>query len=144
MPGERSGGERGLDETLIDALGRYFARYRKELACVYLYGSVARGRARETSDLDLGLLFARPPERRLGGLPSRIEDELEAALRQPVEVVTLNAAPPDLVHRVLRDGILVHEADRSARVRFEVAARNAYFDLQPILREYRRGGTAGP
>jgi len=32
----------------------------------------------------------------------------------------------DLIHRVLRDGILVYEQDRSRRIRFEVQARNAY------------------
>jgi uncharacterized protein len=50
----------------------------------------------------------------------------------------LNEAPADLVHRVLRDGQLIFEADRSARIRFEVRRRNEYFDLLPILTEYRR------
>jgi hypothetical protein len=50
----------------------------------------------------------------------------------------LNTAPPDLVHRVLRDGVLVLERDASARIRFEVRARNEYFDLRPRLDEYRR------
>jgi hypothetical protein len=31
------------------------------------------------------------------------------------------------------------ETQPSARVRFEVAARNAYFDLKPFLDRYRRG-----
>ena len=50
----------------------------------------------------------------------------------------LDTAPPDLIHRVLRDGELVLDRDPSARVRFEVAARNAYFDLKPFLDRYRR------
>jgi hypothetical protein len=44
----------------------------------------------------------------------------------------------DLAHRVLRDGLLLLERDRSARIRFEVRARNEYFDLLPHLRRYRR------
>lgn len=59
-------------------------------------------------------------------------------------MATLNGAPADLVHRVLRDGVLVHEADRSGRIRFEVAKRNEYFDLLPILRRYRRLEGAPP
>jgi hypothetical protein len=43
----------------------------------------------------------------------------------PVQVVVLHAAPTDLVHRVLRDGILVLENDASRRVRFEVAEAEA-------------------
>jgi hypothetical protein len=55
-----------------------------------------------------------------------------------VQVVALNRAPADLVHRVLRDGHIVLDADRAARLRFEVHKRNEYFDLAPIRRLYRR------
>ncbi len=53
-------------------------------------------------------------------------------------LVVLNRAPPDLVHRVLRDGKLVLDRSPSKRIRFEVKARNEFFDLLPILRQYRR------
>ncbi len=46
--------------------------------------------------------------------------DLEERLGQAVDLVVLNRAPVDLIHRVLRDGILVYERDRSARIRFEV------------------------
>jgi uncharacterized protein len=59
-------------------------------------------------------------------------------LRAPVQVVVLNRASPDLVHRVLRDGRLVLDHDRSARIRFEVRSRNEYFDMAPIRALYRR------
>jgi hypothetical protein len=55
-----------------------------------------------------------------------------------VQVVALNRASADLVHRVLRDGRLVLDRDRSARIRFEVRSRNQYFDMAPIRRLYRR------
>jgi len=50
---------------------------------------------------------------------------------------------PDLVHRILRDGILCLDRDRSARIRFEVKARGEYFDLLPYLQRYRAGGRRG-
>jgi hypothetical protein len=44
---------------------------------------------------------------------------------------------------VLRDGLLVLDRDPSVRIRFEVRARNEYFDLLPFLLRYRRlGGRA--
>jgi hypothetical protein len=55
-----------------------------------------------------------------------------------VDLVILNTASADLVHRVLRDGDLVLERDRGRRIRFEVAKRNEYFDLQPVRDAYRR------
>jgi hypothetical protein len=47
------------------------------------------------------------------------------------------------VHRVLRDGVLVCEPNRSARIRFEVRLRNEYFDMEPIRKLYRRSVVQG-
>jgi hypothetical protein len=63
---------------------------------------------------------------------------LEHAIGRPVDLVVLNTASADLVHRVLRDGHVVVDRDRPRRIRFEVARRNEYFDLQPIRDAYRR------
>jgi predicted nucleotidyltransferase len=125
-------------ETLIEALRAFFRGRGDGVVAAYLFGSRARGTARKGSDVDLGVLFAETPPTSLHGPPSRIADALEQALAAEVQVVVLNSAPPDLVHRVLRDGVLVHESDRSARVRFEVARRREYLDLLPVLRRYRR------
>ena len=54
-----------------------------------------------------------------------------------MQVVVLNTAPSHLVHRVLRDGIVVLDRDPSARLGFEVRLRNEYFDLEPMRRMYR-------
>jgi predicted nucleotidyltransferase len=109
-----------------------------EVIAVYLYGSRARGTESDRSDMDLGVLLRRAPRPDLGNPAARIEDELERAVRVPVQAVVLNTASPDLVHRVLRDGILLLDRDRPARIRFEVQARNEYFDLAPVRRLYRR------
>lgn len=128
-----------MDAALIETeLRRFFAEHPGDAAAVYLFGSVARGTAREGSDVDLGVLLEEEPPRTLRGLKLDLEADLESLLNVPVQLVVLNRAPPDLVHRVLRDGKLVLDRDRSKRIRFEVKARNEYFDLQPILRRYRR------
>jgi hypothetical protein len=72
-----------------------------------------------------------------------LADALQAALGHRVDLVVLNHASADLVHRVLRDGILVCERNRSARVRFEVRLRNEYFDMEPIRRRYRQPAVQG-
>lgn len=129
-------------EALKIRLEDYFRRRPGGLVAVYLFGSRARGTQRPGSDVDLGLLFTETPPSTLMGPRSDIEGELEALLGLTVQAVTLNKAPPDLVHRVLRDGVLVLEVDRSARIRFEVARRAEYLDLLPILQRYRRSGEA--
>lgn len=109
-----------------------------DLAAAWLFGSRARGRERAGSDVDLGILLRDDPPPTLEGLRLDLQDDLAGALGRPVDLVVLNRAPADLVHRVLRDGELLIENDPSRRVRFEVARRAEYFDLLPVLRRYRR------
>jgi hypothetical protein len=72
-----------------------------------------------------------------GDLPLDLEADLERLLGVPTQVIVLNHAPVDLVHRVLRDGKLLVDRDPSARIEFEVRARNGFFDLKPVLDQYR-------
>ena len=128
----------GMGTDSIEALLRDFFRDRREFVAVYLFGSQARGQARPDSDVDLGLLYATPPEATLLAQPYELEADLSRRLGRHVSCTVLNTAPPDLVHRVLRDGIIVAETDKSRRIAFEVKLRNEYFDLLPKLREYRK------
>ena len=124
--------------SITSVLQEILQRYAEELACAYLFGSCARGEEKQGSDVDLAILYRETPPATLDGLGLDVADELSSRLKRPVDVVVLNRASPDLVHRILRDGILVLETDRAARVRFEVKKRSEYFDVLPYLREYRR------
>lgn len=126
------------DTTVEERLRAELRRAPDEVLAVYLFGSRARGTARADSDVDLGLLLAYIPEPSLTGLAATLADALDAQLGLEVDVVVLNTAAPDLTHRVFRDGVLLLDRDRGARIRFEVQARNAYLDLAPLRRLYRR------
>ena len=126
---DRNGTLEQIRETLA-ALG-------EDLVCAYLFGSTARGTDRSNSDLDLAVLLAEDPPPTLEGLHIQLADALTEATGRRVDLVVLNRAPVDLIHRVLRDGLLLLDRNRSARIRFEVKARNEYFDLLPYLEQYR-------
>jgi uncharacterized protein len=129
----------GLEQRIRQAL----VVVRSDVVAAYLFGSRARGTAREGSDVDVAVLFRGEPPATLDGLGMDLLADLERDLGCRVDLVVLNRIPWDLVHRVLRDGRLVLERDRSARIQFEVAARNQYFDTQPIRQRYRhRDGRA--
>lgn len=129
-----------VDKTAVEqTLRAFFARGHRDVVAAYLFGSVARGTPRRGSDVDIAILHAGEPPTSLAGLPLDLETELERVLGVPAQVIVLNRAPVDLVHRVLRDGVLLVDRDPSARIRFEVRARNEFFDLQPILARYRAG-----
>lgn len=129
--------------AIVAGLRVELERSAPELLAVYLYGSTARGEHSAASDIDLGLLYREEPPRTLDSPPRRLESRLELALGRTVQAVVVNSAPPDLVHRILRDGILCLDRDRSARIRFEVKSRNEYFDLLPYLQRYRAAGRTG-
>lgn len=122
--------------TIEEGLKDYFAS-RGDVTAVYLFGSVARRDAR-AADLDVAILFEDEPPRTLDGLGLDIASDLERRFHCEIDLVVLNRAPVDLIHRILAEGRLVVDRHPSSRIRFEVDARNAYFDLQPILRQYRR------
>ena len=124
--------------TIEQALREFFPVEPGGIIAAYLFGSVARGTAGARSDVDVAVLYAMAPPATIEGLPLELQTRLGQLLRRPVQVIILNTAPVGLVHRVLRDGILVLDRAPSTRIRFEVRARNEFFDLQPIVDRYRR------
>ena len=132
-----------MDLTAIESQLRAFLTAnaeRKGIAAAYLFGSVARGTPKPGSDVDVGILYTEEPPETLKGLGLDLEGDLEDLLKLPVQLVVLNRAPVDLVIRVLRDGKLLVDRDRAARIRFEVKSRFEYWDLEPYLKMYRRMG----
>jgi len=125
-------------------LSDFFSRQPAGIVAVYLFGSQARGTATPSSDVDVGVLYLEDPPAALEGLALDVEADLERSLGVPVQVVALNRAPVDLIHRILRDGRLILDRDPSRRIRFEVRARNEFFDLQPVLARYRAARAGGP
>jgi uncharacterized protein len=128
--------QRGDDRALhaITAILRQVLGTRPEVVAVYLFGSLARGRARDDSDIDVAVLLAPDFDvdaHRLYRLDRA--NELASALRRPVDVVLLNVAPLVLRNQVLSYGQLVYETNRRQRVDYEVRSRQAYFDFRPIL-----------
>ena len=124
-------------ERVLQQIREILAAVDADLMCAYLFGSTARDAGRSGSDLDLAILLAEDPPSTLEGLQMPLADRLTEATGRHVDLVILNRAPVDLIRRILRDGVLVLDRNPSVRIRFEVKARNEYFDLLPYLEQYR-------
>jgi len=125
----------------IEAKLREFFSGRAEvegLAAAWLFGSCARGTARPDSDVDVAVLYVDAPPPGLEGLAFHLEAALDGLLGRPTHLTVLNRASVDLAQRVLRDGLLLLDRDRSRRIRFEVRTRQEFWDFEPFLRRYRR------
>lgn len=121
-------------------LSEHLAQHEPRVYAAYLFGSFARDEATPSSDVDVAVLLEGGAPKTLAELPTRLAEDLGALARRPVDLVVLDGAPPDLIHRVLRDGRLLLDRDKSRRIAFEVKARNEYFDLKPYLDQYRAAG----
>jgi predicted nucleotidyltransferase len=134
-----------MDRAELDLL---LARFFGSGACpvtvdaAYLFGSRARGEAQPDSDVDVAVLLAPGVPRGWPLAELKIQTALEALSPLSFDVISLADAPPDLVHRILRDGRVVHDADRARRIAFEIRARNEFWDIEPILERYRRPRSA--
>lgn len=95
-----------------------------------LFGSRARDRGREGSDVDLGVVLG-PGEPSLERL-----DAVRGAIRADVEpdLVVLDRADPLLLYEVARDGRPVYESASGAFERFRVRAVKRYMDTAWIRR----------
>jgi predicted nucleotidyltransferase len=128
-------------QTVIELLRERLASEPGVLAA-WLFGSVARGAHTPSSDVDVAILTTRAPTGTLDDLWLDLGADLTSVLGREVDLVVLDNAPDDLTHRVLRDGVLLLDREPGARIRFEVASRNRFFDMQPVWHEYRRARPA--
>lgn len=101
-----------------------------QIRLAVLFGSRARGTARERSDVDLALLL----EPSSAELKTQLEVELGRACTVPVEVVYLESAPPQLRFEIARDGRPLLVRDPSAWVSFKRQAMLDWWDWAPYAK----------
>ncbi len=110
----------------------------EDVVAAYVFGSVAEGKQHAHSDVDVAVLF--DDELDAGQRFRRsleVGGALETALRTSVDLVVLNGAPPLLAFRVIQNGVLAVENDRTQRCLFQMRAMNRYYDAKRFL-EYQR------
>lgn len=95
-----------------------------------LFGSTARRRAGRGSDLDVGVSFAHGE----GPVPPSLAVALERAAGCPVDLVSLDDAPPLLRLEIARDGIVLVERVNHAWSDFRVKAMLDWWDWAPTAR----------
>lgn len=123
--------DRGARERLARALDR------EPVAVAYLFGSQATGRAGPLSDVDVAVALTSPDS--AGVRLDLLASAIEALGTDEVDLVLLDAAPPLLRHRVLRDGVRIVDRDPRARVRFETRALLDYLDTAPLREQLAAG-----
>lgn len=113
----------------------YFSKHRG-VAAAYIFGSTVSGRGwKKAPDIDVAVLFDNSMrETLIEG--ERIREKLEKISGRKVDVVSLNDSPPLMKFEVIKNGKLLFEKDKDARVEFEVRSLSEFYDLEPLRRHF--------
>ncbi len=106
------------------------------IVAAYLFGSYAKGKQKQSSDLDIALLLDEN-KRDAFSLPNFIT-ALEKVTRIKVDAVILNNAGEVFKYEVRRDGFLIFERSSQYRKQFEVKGRKSYQDFLYLHKKYVR------
>lgn len=125
---------KGLTKSLSDMseleekIAGYFEE-KEEVIAVYLFGSYAEGKERDSSDIDIGILLDEdsldfPKERRKAYIVG-----LGRSTRKNIDPVILNSASEELLRQVFLKGkcILVRDPEKLAQSKMVMLAKIAEF-----------------
>lgn len=124
-----------LDSTSIGARVAKVLQAFPEVQAAYLFGSVAQGRARKDSDIDLALVPRSP------GLEDRRLDILAAfaaAGLDNVDLVILRNHDLVLRYEAIRPNVLVYARPDFVHGDYYSRTIREYLDFLPILEEQRK------
>jgi len=123
-----------MNNKILKKISKYFSA-QKDIVAVYFYGSRAKGKETDKSDLDLAILFKRPLTEYERTLELRVEVQkvVGNAFFVDIRELHLNLSPVFL-GEVISNGIIIFCRDESKRIKFEVEAMRIIDDSEKIRR----------
>lgn len=96
-----------MESDFINELESYFKK-KKEVIFAYLYGSYAKGKSSESSDIDVAVYLQDEGSK----IEEKITHELEKILKKNVELLVLNRAKPLIGWMSIKRGVPIIIKDR--------------------------------
>lgn len=100
-----------------------------EIELAYVFGSVAQGRARLESDVDVAVLAAKPLDT---ALRMQLIEELALATGRPVDLIDLHTVGEPLLGQILKHGQRI-AGDNSAHAEMLIRHVYAMEDFMPYV-----------
>lgn len=102
-----------------------------DVLLVYLFGSLAEGKA--GNDVDLAILTQNSP-------PYSLRNVLTAFLgTERLDIVDLNRASPAFCFEIIRSGQILYAADEEIQLQFELGVVRQYHDTAYLRRKQEEG-----
>ena len=119
------------DATVQSAIRQVLARH-PSIAVAILFGSLAAGRERTDSDLDLAVASTTPlsPQTRI-----QLIEELAVASRRPIDLIDLDQTYSPLLQQILTKGCLIICTDRT---RYANLLLRVVYEEADVMPYYRR------
>ncbi len=118
-------------DELINDIAAMFAR-ESEIRLALIFGSLAKGRARSNSDVDVAVAADRPLN---AEMKVRLIEQLAVLTGRPIDLVDLQTADGLILNQVLVEGRLVHCNDRALYARL---IQRMIFNQEDVMRYHRR------
>jgi len=121
-----TGDELSLYERISD-----FGRKHSQIVAIYVFGSIATGKYRTKSDIDIAILV----QGSMRGMERvQLETSLSNLLRRDVDLIIFGGASSLLQHQILKYSHILFESDSKERVKQEVPARHEYLDSTALYK----------
>lgn len=120
----------------IEKLNPIFKLYPK-IKLVYLFGSMARGKAGPLSDYDFAFYLDEKDKQKRFDLRLKLLHDLSRNLKtDKIDVIILNdTKAPELKYNIIKDGKLIYSKE-PFKVIVEPKILNEYFDFRQLLLKY--------
>jgi predicted nucleotidyltransferase len=105
---------------MINKIAGYFAA-KPEVVAVYLFGSYARGREKELSDIDLGILLERNALSAQNDLRATYLIDLVRILRKDLHLVIMNSAGEGILAQIFKHGKCIFQRNPRTLASFRTA-----------------------
>jgi len=129
--------------NIVTFLRKQIAEIRGETPIVsgYLFGSILKGNAGKTSDIDLAFLLdekAYKSDAIIAMLPAHlIAARVGMEFNRQTDVMILNSASLEIAYEVVTTGKCFFELDPDMRMEYELKIKGMYFDFKPFLEDLR-------
>lgn len=124
----------------LERIGNTLKPYEDKIACVLLFGSLAKGQVGPLSDVDIAVLLKHGIDKKdMDVLENELYTVLSASLgTDELDLVILNKAPLYMRYGVLRDKKILICNDVQALADFFFITVNDYLDIKPLRDDVNR------
>ncbi|AEM73718.1 DNA polymerase beta domain protein region [Caldicellulosiruptor acetigenus 6A] len=123
-------------DKIVEILKEYFEK-EDNVIFAYLFGSYAKGKERENSDVDIAVYVNEEiakDSKKVLDFQIKHMSNISDILKKEVDLVILNHASPLLRHEVISEGILLVEKDHNKLVNFKKMSFYYYQDWLNIMK----------